>query len=55
VFFQSISTYLGEDKIKEIVNFVLVYIAGLDIPIKRYVRASEMSCLFVTMCSCVLV
>ena len=32
---QSISAYLGEDKVKEIVNFVLVYIAGIDIPIKR--------------------
>lgn len=32
---QSISTFLGEDNIKEIINFVLVYIAGLDIPIKR--------------------
>ena len=34
-YFQSISAFLGEDKIKQIVNFVLIYIAGLDIPIKR--------------------
>mmetsp|Transcript_4944 Transcript_4944/g.7549 ORF Transcript_4944/g.7549 Transcript_4944/m.7549 type:complete len:251 (-) Transcript_4944:20-772(-) len=32
---QSIAAHLGEDKIKEIVNFVLRYIADLDIPIKR--------------------
>mmetsp|Transcript_7827 Transcript_7827/g.13191 ORF Transcript_7827/g.13191 Transcript_7827/m.13191 type:complete len:252 (-) Transcript_7827:168-923(-) len=32
---ESIATFLGEDKIQEIVNFVLIYIAGLDIPVKR--------------------
>ncbi|KAK9076415.1 hypothetical protein SSX86_004749 [Deinandra increscens subsp. villosa] len=32
---QSLKTSLGEDKIKEFVNFVLHYIADLDIPIKR--------------------
>jgi len=31
----SIKDYLGEDKIKKFVNFVLHYIADLDIPIKR--------------------
>ena len=32
---QSIANHLGEDNIKELVNFVLKYIAELDIPIKR--------------------
>ncbi|KAI7733642.1 hypothetical protein M8C21_028585 [Ambrosia artemisiifolia] len=32
---QSLKTFLGEDKIKEFVNFTLHYIADLDIPIKR--------------------
>ncbi|KYR00478.1 phosphomannomutase [Tieghemostelium lacteum] len=32
---QSIKLFLGEDKIKKFVNFVLHYIADLDIPIKR--------------------
>ena len=27
--------YLGEEKYKQLVNWVLVYVAGLDIPIKR--------------------
>lgn len=34
---ESISKYLGEEKIKEFVNFVLHYIADLDIPVKRFV------------------
>jgi phosphomannomutase len=32
---QSIATFLGEENIKEVVNFALRYIADLDIPIKR--------------------
>lgn len=32
---EAIHTYLGEDNVKEIVNFTLRYIADLDIPIKR--------------------
>jgi hypothetical protein len=32
---QNIATHLGEDNIKQIVNFALKYIADLDIPIKR--------------------
>lgn len=32
---EAIHTFLGEDNIKEIVNFTLRYIADLDIPIKR--------------------
>ena len=32
---QSLKTWLGEDKLKEFINFVLHYIADLDIPIKR--------------------
>lgn len=31
----SLKTYLGEDKLKELINYVLHYIADLDIPIKR--------------------
>ncbi|WKA06044.1 hypothetical protein VitviT2T_023970 [Vitis vinifera] len=32
---QSLKTFLGEEKLKEIINFTLHYIADLDIPIKR--------------------
>lgn len=32
---QSLKTHLGEDKLKEFINFVLHYVADLDIPIKR--------------------
>lgn len=32
---QSLKTYLGEDKLTKLINFVLHYIADLDIPIKR--------------------
>ena len=32
---ESINKHLGEDNVKELVNFVLHYIADLDIPIKR--------------------
>ena len=32
---QSLKKFLGEDKLKELINFVLHYIADLDIPIKR--------------------
>ena len=32
---QSLKTWLGEDQLKELINFVLHYIADLDIPIKR--------------------
>ena len=32
---QNLKIYLGEDKIKTFVNFVMHYIADLDIPIKR--------------------
>jgi phosphomannomutase len=35
---QSFIGWLGEDKYKEIVKFVLHYIADLDIPVKRYVH-----------------
>ena len=31
----SLKTFLGEDKLKELINFLLHYIADLDIPIKR--------------------
>ncbi|CAI5507360.1 unnamed protein product [Closterium sp. Naga37s-1] len=32
---QSLKTFLGDDKLKEFINFTLHYIADLDIPIKR--------------------
>uniref|UniRef100_A0A7S3VVJ2 Phosphomannomutase n=1 Tax=Dunaliella tertiolecta TaxID=3047 RepID=A0A7S3VVJ2_DUNTE len=32
---QSLRSHLGEDRIKEFVNFVLHYVADLDIPVKR--------------------
>jgi phosphomannomutase len=32
---EAIHTYLGEDNIKRIVNWALIYIANLDLPIKR--------------------
>ncbi|KAK4476583.1 hypothetical protein RD792_015740 [Penstemon davidsonii] len=32
---QSLRSFLGEEKLKEIINFILHYIADLDIPIKR--------------------
>jgi hypothetical protein len=32
---QSIASFLGEENIKEVVNFALRYIADLDLPIKR--------------------
>ena len=32
---QSLKDYLGEDKLKKIINFILHYIADLDIPVKR--------------------
>ncbi|KRX07324.1 HAD-like domain [Pseudocohnilembus persalinus] len=32
---QSIKKYLGEEKIKKFINYCLIYIANLDIPIKR--------------------
>jgi len=35
---QSLKSFLGEDKLKEFINFTLHYIADLDIPIKRSVR-----------------
>ena len=32
---QSFKDHLGEDKLKKLINFILHYIADLDIPIKR--------------------
>jgi hypothetical protein len=34
---QSFIRYIGEEKYKTLVNFILHYIADMDIPIKRYV------------------
>ena len=31
----SLKTHLGEEKLKELINFLLHYLADLDIPIKR--------------------
>lgn len=33
---QSFIQFIGEDKYKKLVNFILHYIADMDIPIKRY-------------------
>jgi len=32
---QSLKKFLGEDRLKKFINFVLHYVADLDIPIKR--------------------
>lgn len=32
---QTLKKYLGEDKLKQFINFTLKYLADLDIPIKR--------------------
>ena len=32
---QSLKKHLGEDKLKRLINFILHYVADLDIPIKR--------------------
>jgi len=32
---QSIASHLGEENLKEVIKFVLHYIADLDIPVKR--------------------
>ena len=36
---QSFIQFIGEDKYKKLVNFILHYIADMDIPIKRYASA----------------
>ena len=36
---QSFIKFIGEDRYKTLVNFILHYIADIDIPIKRYVSA----------------
>jgi len=38
---QSFIKFIGEDRYKKLVNFVLHYLADLDIPIKRYSRDSR--------------
>jgi phosphomannomutase len=35
---QSLKSFLGDDQLKEFINFTLHYIADLDIPIKRSVN-----------------
>ena len=39
---QSFINWLGEEKYKPLVNFILHYLADLDIPIKRCVRREGM-------------
>ena len=39
---QSFINWLGEDKYKPLVNFILHYLADLDIPIKRCARREGM-------------
>lgn len=34
---QSFITFVGEEKYKTLVNFILHYVADLDIPVKRYI------------------
>lgn len=36
---QSFIKFVGEERYKKLVNFILHYVADLDIPIKRYVHA----------------
>jgi len=36
---QSFIKYVGEDRYKKLVNFILHYVADIDIPIKRFVHA----------------
>lgn len=38
---QSFKHFMGEDRIKSVINFALRYIADLDIPIKRYANDYE--------------
>lgn len=40
---QSFIGWLGEDKYKKMVNFILHYLADIDIPVKRYVVLSALS------------
>jgi len=35
---QSFITFVGEERYKKLVNFILHYVADLDIPIKRHVH-----------------
>ncbi len=35
---QSFIKFVGEERYKKLVSFILHYIADMDIPIKRYVR-----------------
>jgi phosphomannomutase len=36
---QSFIKFVGEERYKKLVKFILHYVADLDIPIKRYVHA----------------
>ena len=41
---QSFINYVGEDRYKLLVNFILHYIADMDIPIKRCVFGHTQAC-----------
>lgn len=32
---QSLRTHLGEEKLKKLLNFILKYLSGVDVPVKR--------------------
>lgn len=40
---QSFIKYVGEERYKKLVNFILHYVADLDIPIKRYFMPTPLS------------
>jgi len=40
---QSFINHVGEEKYKKLVNFILHYIADMDVPIKRYVTKESMN------------
>ena len=37
----SFKDHLGEERLKKLINFILIYVANLDIPIKRGKRESR--------------
>ena len=49
---QSFINFLGEDKYKTLVNFILHYIADMDIPIKRYVPSYQPIIVFLMFLVC---
>jgi hypothetical protein len=47
---QSFIKFIGEEKYKVLVKFILHYVADLDIPIKRYLRERCSSILYANRC-----